>query len=186
MSQELRTRRLRLRRWCDADRAPFAEINADPEVGRWLSGTLDRTASDAFVDRIEAGWERDGFGLFAVEVVDGPPLVGFVGLLRPNFDAHFTPAVEIGWRLSPAVWRRGYATEGAEAVVRFAFDDVGLGEVVSFTAVGNSASRRVMERIGLRHDPADDFDHPRLAEDHPLRRHVLYRLAAAEWRAARR
>lgn len=186
MSVELRTERLVLRRWRHADRSPFAELNADPDVGRWLSGTLDRAGSDALVDRIEAGWEQHGFGLFAVEVVDGAPLIGFVGLSRPTFDAHFTPAVEIGWRLSPSAWGRGYATEGAEAVLGFAFDRVGLDEVVSFTAVDNVASRRVMERIGLRHDPADDFDHPRLDAEHPLRRHVLYRLTASEWRSIRR
>jgi ribosomal-protein-alanine N-acetyltransferase len=181
VSLERRTDRLLLRRWRDADRVPFAELNGDPEVGRWLGGTLDRAGSDALVDRIEAAWERDGFGLFAVEVVDGEPLVGFVGLSRPSFEAHFTPAVEIGWRLSPAVWGRGYATEGARAVLALAFGELGLDEVVSFTAVGNASSRRVMERIGLHHDPADDFDHPRLAEGHPLRRHVLYRLAASGW-----
>ncbi|MEM9035893.1 MAG: GNAT family N-acetyltransferase [Actinomycetota bacterium] len=177
--------RLLLRRWREGDREPFAQINGDPEVGRWLAGTLDRAASDALLDRIEASWERDGFGLFAVEVVGGPSLIGFVGLSSPSFDAHFTPAVEIGWRLSPAAWGRGYATEGALKVLEFGFDAVGLDEVVSFTTVTNTASTKVMERIGLHRDPADDFDHPAL-DGHPLQPHVLYRLAASEWREGRR
>ena len=186
MPPPLHTSRLVLRRWTEEDRAPFADLNADPEVARWLAGAIDRAASDALVERCEAAWERDGFGLFAVGVVDGPPFIGFVGLAVPGFDAPFMPAVEIGWRLARSSWGNGYATEGATAVLAFAFDEVGLDELVSFTADENRASRAVMERLGMHRDPADDFDHPNLAVDHPLVHHVLYRLTASEWRRSRR
>lgn len=151
-------------------------MNADPRVAAFLSSPLDREASDGMVARIEAAFERDGFGLFAVERLDDGAFLGFVGLSRPNFEAAFTPCVEIGWRLGPDAWGQGYATEGASAVRDFAFDVAGLDEIVSFTAASNARSRRVMEKIGLRRDPDGDFDHPRLPEDHPLRPHVLYRL----------
>ena len=172
---ELRTDRLLLRRWREADCAPFAAINADPVVSEFLPAALTRQESDALVSRIEADFERHGFGLWALEVCGVAPLAGFVGLSRPRFTAHFTPCVEIGWRLSPQHWRRGYATEAARAVLDFAFKTVGLREVVSFTVPSNVRSRRVMEKIGMIHDPDGDFDHPSLLNGHPLQRHVLYR-----------
>ena len=125
---------------------------------------------------IENHFDQHGFGLWAVGVVDGASFIGFVGVSVVPFDAHFTPAVEVGWRLAREHWGRGYATEGARAALAFAFGDVGLAEVVSFTAVANRRSRAVMERLGMTHDPVDDFDHPRLAPDSPILRHVLYRL----------
>ena len=128
-------------------------------------------------DRTEARLEEEGFGLWAVEVVGGAPFIGFVGLSVPRFETHFTPCVEAGWRLSRENWGRGYATEGALAALAFGFDTLGLDEIVSFTAPGNVRSRAVMERIGMTRDPQDDFDHPSLPEGHPLRRHVLYRIA---------
>jgi RimJ/RimL family protein N-acetyltransferase len=153
-------------------------MNADPIVMQHFPSTLSRAESDLFADRIESRLEADGFGLFAVEVRDGEPFIGFVGLSRPSFEAHFTPAVEIGWRLERAQWGRGYATEAALACVEFAFTDLGRDELVSFTVPENRRSRSVMERIGMTHDASDDFDHPRLA-DHPrIRRHVLYRLTS--------
>ena len=118
-----------------------------------------------------------GFGLWALEIPGVAPFAGFVGLSVPGFTAPFTPCVEIGWRLAAAHWGRGYATEAARAVLAHAWDVVGLDEVVSFTTAGNDRSRAVMTRIGMRYDPADDFDHPRLPPGHPLRRHVLYRVA---------
>jgi RimJ/RimL family protein N-acetyltransferase len=173
---ELSTDRLRLRHWSAAHREPFAALNADPEVMRYFPATLARTESDALADRIEAALARDGWGLWALEERSSGRFVGFTGLDRPGFEVHFTPAVEIGWRLARDVWGRGYATEAALAASAFAFDVLGLGELVSFTAEANARSRAVMRRIGMTHDSADSFDHPGLPPGHPLRRHVLYRL----------
>jgi RimJ/RimL family protein N-acetyltransferase len=173
----IRTGRLVLRRWRDEDRAPFAAMNADPRVAEHLSKTLTREESDAFLDRIEWRFETRGFGVFAVEVADSAEFAGFVGLTVPTFEAPFMPCVEIGWRLAPAHWGRGYATEAARASLAFGFDRLGLAEIVSFTVPANVRSWRVMERIGMTHDPRDDFDHPMFPEGHRLRRHVLYRIA---------
>jgi ribosomal-protein-alanine N-acetyltransferase len=173
---EIATQRLRLRGWRPADRAPFAELNADPEVTRYLSGVLDRAGSDALVDRTVGHWQAFGFGLWAVERTEDRRFLGFTGLSRPAFVARFTPAVEVGWRFARAAWGNGYATEAAAAAVGFGFDIAGLEEIVSFTVPDNQRSRRVMERLGMTRDPADDFDHPSLPPGHPLRRHVLYRL----------
>lgn len=175
---ELETERLVLRRWRDSDREPFAALNADPEVRRYFPDLLTREQSDASVDRIEAAFERDGFGLWALEVRDRGEFIGFTGLAPVDFEAHFTPAVEIGWRLARDAWGNGYATEAALRVVDDAFGRLGFDEIVSFTAIDNAPSRAVMERIGMSHDPAEDFDHPKLPLDHPLCRHVLYRLRA--------
>lgn len=149
---------------------------------RFLPRALDRAESDALADRIERHFERHGFGLWAVETRAGEPFVGFVGLQIPGFEADFTPCVEIGWRLGRASWGRGFATEAAAAALRFAFSDLALPEVVSFTVPGNRRSRAVMERLGMRRDPAENFEHPGLAPGHPLRAHVLYRLRAPEVR----
>jgi len=173
---ELSTDRLTLRHWSAADREPFAALNADPEVMRYFPATLARPESDALADRIEAALALDGWGLWALEERSSGRFVGFTGLDRPGFEAHFTPAVEIGWRLARDVWGRGYATEAALAASAFAFDVLGLGELVSFTAEANARSRAVMRRIGMTHDSADSFDHPGLPPGHQLRRHVLYRL----------
>jgi len=172
---ELRTERLRLRSWLSADREPFAALNADPAVMEYLPAPLSRSESDLFAARIEAHVERHGFGLWAVEIPGVAPFAGFVGLSVPGFVAHFTPCVEIGWRLAAAHWGRGYATEAARAVLAFGFETLQLDEIVSFTVPGNVRSRHVMEKIGMTRDPADDFDHPSLPEEHPLRQHVLYR-----------
>lgn len=175
--RELVTDRLRLRRWRRPDRVPFARLNADPVVMEFFPSTLTRAESDAMVDRIEAAFDRDGLGLWAVEVVATGEFIGFVGLWRPRFEAHFTPTVEVGWRLAAAHWGRGYATEAARAAVDDGFTRLGLAEIVSFTAVVNERSQGVMRALGMTHDPAGDFDHPLLPEGHWLRRHVLYRLA---------
>jgi ribosomal-protein-alanine N-acetyltransferase len=179
----LRTERLTLRRWRSSDRPPFAALNADPAVMEHFPAILTATESDALADRIEALFDRDGFGLWAVEVIGGAPFIGFVGLARPAFEAHFTPAVEVGWRLAAQQWGKGYATEAALATLRCGFDEHDLTEIVSFTTPQNLRSRAVMERLGMRHDPADDFDHPRFLDDDRLRRHVLYRLSRADWEA---
>ena len=170
------TPRLRLRRWRPEDRDAFAALNADPRVMAFFPSVLSRSESDAIVDRIEAHFDRHGYGLWAAEIPGVTPFAGFIGLAVPRFEAHFMPAVELGWRLDHRYWGRGYATEGARAALAYAFDTLTLPEVVSITAPGNARSRRVMEKLGLRSDPADDFDHPLVAEGHSLRRHVLYRI----------
>lgn len=155
-------------------------MNADPEVMWYFPARLDRAASDAFVDRIEAGFDEHGFGLWAIERLDTHAFIGFVGLSVPSFDAPFTPAVEVGWRLAKSSWDRGFATEAALRAVEAGFEDFGLTEIVSFTATVNTRSIAVMGRLGMTHDPVDDFDHPSLQAGHPLQRHVLYRLRRTE------
>jgi len=173
---ELRTQRLLLRRWREADRVPFAAMNADPRVMEHFPKRLSREESDALVARIEAHFAQHGFAQWAVEIPGVTPFAGFVGLSVPRFDASFTPCVEIGWRLAADYWGLGYATEGARAALEFGFDHLGLEEVLSFTVPANLRSRRVMEKLGMTHDPADDFEHPLLAPGHRLQRHVLYRI----------
>jgi len=172
----LTTPRLLMRRWRDSDREPFARINADPRVMEHFPALLTREESDAGVDRAQAHFDRHGFGLFAAELREDGSFLGFIGLAVPDFEAPFTPCVEIGWRLSAEHWGRGLATEGAREALRYGFEDLRLPEVVSFTVPDNVRSRRVMEKLGMTHDPADDFDHPGLPEGHALRRHVLYRI----------
>jgi RimJ/RimL family protein N-acetyltransferase len=179
LPRELRTPRLLLRRWRPDDRPEFARLNADPRVMEFMPKILSREESDALADGIETRFIERGFGLWAVEVPDVAPFIGFIGLSVPRFSAPFTPCVEIGWRLAAEHWGRGYATEGARAALEFGFGPLGLSEVLSFTVPTNSRSRRVMERIGMIHSPADEFDHPLLPLGDPLRRHVLYRIKKA-------
>jgi RimJ/RimL family protein N-acetyltransferase len=175
-STALRTMRLVLRRWRESDRAPFAAMNTDPEVMEHFPAMLTRADSDTMIDRIEAGFAAHGFGLWAVEVAASGEFIGFTGLSVPGLDAHFMPSVEIGWRLTRSSWGHGYATEAARRALTCGFAGYGLNEVVSFTAVSNVRSQAVMRRIGMTHDPADDFDHPSLPGGHPLRRHALWRV----------
>lgn len=179
MSSRLQTARLLLRRWRESDREPFAALNADPEVMEYFPARLGRAESDALIAQIEAGFESHGFGLWAAELRDSGEFLGFAGLAVPSFQAHFTPAVEVGWRLARHAWGHGYATEAGRAALRLGFTGLGLEEIVAMTAVANWRSRAVMERLGMSHDPADDFDHPTLPAGSPLRRHVLYRVSAA-------
>jgi RimJ/RimL family protein N-acetyltransferase len=176
MRSELRSERLLLRQWRDSDRLPFRQLNADPRVMEFMPELLTAEASDALLDRAQKHFSRHGFGPFAVEVLDTGSFIGFVGLSVPAFDAHFMPAVEIGWRLAFEYWGKGLATEGARTALGFGFHDLGLEDVVSFTVPANQRSRRVMDKLGMTHDPRDDFDHPNLPEGHSLRRHVLYRI----------
>ena len=176
----INTPRLILRPWRDADDDAFAAMFDDPAVMEFLPAAT-RAEIDAFIVRIKAHFAEHGFGWWAVEVPGVAPFIGYVGLSIPRFDAHFTPAVEVGWRLASAHWGWGYATEGAHAALGAGFTQLGLDEIVSFTVPANARSWRVMERIGMTHDPADDFDHPRLQEGDPLRRHVLYRMSRARW-----
>jgi len=170
------TARLVMRRWTEDDLGPFAAMNADPEVMRYFPAPLDRTASDAFVDRIEAQFDRLGYGLWALELRTTGQFIGFTGLLLQTFPAHFTPAVEVGWRLARPAWGQGLATEAARQALDVGFGAARLPEIVSMTARTNERSQRVMRRLAMLRDPADDFDHPSLPEGHPLRPHVLYRL----------
>lgn len=185
MATSLQTRRLRLRDWRDDDLPAFAALNADPAVMEYFAATLTRVESDALATRIRAGLAQRAFGLWAVEVPGIAPFIGFVGLSVPGFSAPFTPCIEIGWRLAAAYWGHGYATEAAQEALRYAFEDLRLDEVVAFTAVQNSRSRRVMKRLGMHRDESGDFDHPGAPTGHPLSRHVLYRLARPAKRTPR-
>jgi len=174
---ELVTDRLLLRAFGDPDREPFAALNADPVVMEHFPVTLTRAERDALVDRIVERWKADGHGLWAVERADDGAFLGFTGLAR----LAYLPQPEIGWRFARFAWGHGFATEAARAALAWGFGVRRLDEVVSVTTVENARSRAVMERIGLRRDPADDFLHPNLPEGHPLRPHVLYRIRREEW-----
>ncbi len=166
------TPRLRLRPLDPADRPAFAAMHADPAVMDPIGGPLTPAAADALLDRLRAGAARRGFGLWALEPRGGGPLIGIAGLWSPDWTAAFTPAVELVWRLSRAAWGQGFATEAARAAVAEAFGPLGLPQLQAWTAVGNARSLAVMRRLGMR--PAGEFDHPRLAEGHPLRRHARW------------
>lgn len=171
----LTTARLRLRPWRESDLAPFAAMNADPLVMEHFAAPLTREESDAYARRMMAAIEGRGWGNWALEEIGGEPFVGFAGLSVPSFEAHFTPCTEIGWRLARSAWGRGYATQAARAALAFGFGELGLAEIVSFTALANARSIAVMERLGMRRD--GEFDHPRLPAGHRLQRHVLYRIS---------
>lgn len=173
---ELRTERILLRPWRESDRDAWAAMGADPEVMEHFPSVLSREQSDLAFERIAASLTDRGWGLWAVDV-DGE-FLGFTGLQPVPFDAAFTPAIEVGWRLARRAWGQGYATEEARAALAYAFDELGLDEVVSMTSTTNRRSMAVMERLGMTRDPADDFDNPRVAAGSPLVRHVLYRLPA--------
>jgi ribosomal-protein-alanine N-acetyltransferase len=181
MTPTLRTPRLLLRPWCDGDAEPYAAMIGDPKVMEFLGPLQARTEAVAAIARIRAHFAEHGFGWWAVEAPRVAPFIGWIGLAVPRFEAPFMPAVEVGWRLASAHWGRGYATEGARAALAFGFGQLDLEEIVAFTVPANARSLRVMERLGMRHDPAGDFDHPRLSEGNPLRRHVLYRVGRARW-----
>ena len=174
---QIKTPRLILREWLDSDLAPFAEMNADPRVMEYFPATLSFTETQELVARFRRHFLEHGFGLFAVELKDSKEFIGFVGLSVPQFAAHFMPAVEIGWRIASKHFGQGYATEAAREVLEFAWEELQLKEVVSFTTESNLASRRVMEKIGMVRDVKDDFLHPKLDENHRLSKHVLYRIA---------
>ena len=179
----LHTERLVLRRWTDDDREVFARINADPEIMRYRLRTLTPQESDDLIDAIEGCFDQNGFGQWAVERTEDARLIGFIGLEVASEDMPFRPLVHIGWHLVVDAWHHGYATEGATAVLDFAFHDTGLTEVVAHTTARNERSRAVMRRLGMTHDSADDFDGPWYPAGHPNSRFVLYRLTQADWRA---
>lgn len=169
----IETERLILRPFSEADRAPFAALNADPRVGDWLGGPIDRAASDAIVDRINGQIARDGYGFWAAELKAARRLVGMIGL-RSQVTAPPGPCVEAGWRLAADAWGLGLASEGAAAALAWGFANLDTPEILAWTAHSNRASQAVMRRIGMTPDPARDFDHPTLAAEHPLRRHVVF------------
>lgn len=175
------TEHLVLRSWREADRAPFAAMNADPRVMEHFPSTLDRPASDSVMDRLEAHDAAHGFTFWAMEERATGDFAGFTGLVHVGFDAPFTPAVEIGWRLPVAFWGRGLASEAARASLEFGFAALALPQIVAFAPNRHLASRRVMERIGMRRSPVDDFIHPKVPADHPLQPFVLYRTGRAAW-----
>lgn len=172
--------RVTLRPWRADDIEPFAAMNADPRVMQFLPALLSRDEAAQMIARAQGAIEERGWGMWALDV--GDRCIGFTGLGIPRFDAPFVPCVEVGWRLAHDAWGHGYATEAARLAVRHGFDELHLEEIVSYTTVNNLRSRRVMERLGMTRDPADDFLHPRLV-GHPLQPHVLYRLRAAGLRA---
>lgn len=179
---EVQTERLLLRRWLAADLDPFAAINADPEVMEHFPVVYSRAETALAIARLEAGFERDGYGFWAVELRASGKLAGFVGISPVPDGIPFAPAVEAGWRLAREHWGQGIAHEAAAATLEFAFQTLGLREIVAYTAARNTRSRRLMERLGMRHDARADFDHPRLAAGHPLEPHVLYRLRSVRGR----
>ncbi|KAA6461311.1 GNAT family N-acetyltransferase [Acidobacteria bacterium AB60] len=175
----LATERLDLRRWRPSDREPFLRLNADPRVMEFFPAPLTPAQTSEMIALIDAHFDRHGLGMWAAELRATGEFLGFIGLNIPTFSAHFTPCVEIGWRLAAEHWGKGLATEGARAALHYGLATLALPEIVAFTVPANRRSRRVMEKLAMTYNPADDFDHPRLPEGHPLRRHVLYRKAAS-------
>ncbi len=171
----IKTERLILRPWKESDFEPFALMNADPHVREFFPSLLTKNESNEMANQFKKLIETQGWGLWAAEVPGEAPFIGFVGIAQVPFEAHFTPAVEIGWRLAYEFWGKGYATEAAKVVMNFGFNQLKLEEIVSFTVVKNIRSRHVMEKLGMTHDPADNFDHPRISKDSPQLKHVLYR-----------
>ena len=181
MTATLQSPRLILRHWEDRDRAPYAELATDPVVMEFLSSSARPETPDQWIDRQRARFANDGFAYWAVEARDTGQFVGAVGLSRPNYDAHFTPAVGVGWRLRRQYWGLGYASEAAAAALRYGFEELRLEEIVAVTVPANIRSQQVMRRLGMTYSAADDFDHPRLPKGDPLRRHVLFRLPRHDW-----
>ena len=164
--------RLGFRQWNASDKVPFAAMNADPLVMEYFPATLSKEESDSLVDRISAQQEREGFTFFAVDELESGQFIGFIGLSKTPYETPFTPCVEIGWRLQKSAWGKGYATEGAKACLRFAFEKLGLTEIYSFTVIGNNRSENVMKKIGMTYQGT--FMHPKLPDEHPMKEHVLY------------
>lgn len=173
------TARISFRKWTEDDKAPLRRLNRDPKVMRYFPSPLSAPASDAFLSKLMKHQAEHGFTVWPIFVheAETPTFAGCVGLLHVGFDAPFAPAVEVGWRLLPSFWGRGLATEAARACLQYAFKAWHMSDIVSFTAAINMPSRRVMERLAMRHDPSEDFNHPNLPEGHKLRPHVLYRLS---------
>ncbi|RYF57689.1 MAG: N-acetyltransferase [Comamonadaceae bacterium] len=177
----LDTSRLTLRPWIDSDRKPFAAMSADPQVMAHLMPLSSPGATDAWIDRQLAHLQNEGMCFWAIELKPTGEFIGAAGLLRVSYEAHFTPAVEVGWRIDRRFWGRGYAPEAAARAIRFGFEHKGVQEIVANTVPANMNSRRVMEKLGMTTTPADDFEHPLVPPGHPLRQQVLYRLTRDRW-----
>jgi RimJ/RimL family protein N-acetyltransferase len=177
----LRTRRLILRLWQESDFLPYAKLNADQRVMEFMLGTMTKEETRQSIENIEKHFDAHGFGRWAVQIADSEKFIGFVGINIPTYTLPFSPCVEVAWRICPDEWGKGYAPEAANEAMRDGFERVGLQEIVSFTTLINSKSRRVMEKLGMQYCPAEDFDHPMVSEGHRLRRHVLYRMSKADW-----
>lgn len=175
------SKRILLREWRDSDIAPFIMMNADKKVMEHFPRVLTERETEEMITRIKNHFQHHKFGLWAAESKETEEFMGFIGLSTPSFSAHFTPCVEIGWRLALPYWGKGLATEGAKAVLEYGFDQLDLKEIVSFTTITNLRSQRVMEKIGMSHQAIDDFNHPNLPLTHVLSRHVLYRLSQEQW-----
>jgi RimJ/RimL family protein N-acetyltransferase len=182
MPAALETDRLILRQWRQSDLDAFWRMGQDREVMEFLLPLANRAASDAVADKLKSHIEEHGFGFWALQEKVGAPFIGFTGILRVGDDLPFAPAVEVGWRLARAHWGKGYASEAARAALAFAFNDMKLDEVVALTVPANRRSQAVMTRIGMSRNAADDFDHPRVPDGDPLKRHVLYRIARSAFR----
>lgn len=177
---EIQTPRLRLRHWTPADFEPLAALCADPRVMEFFPSVLSRDDTQAMWQRIQDHFARHGFGPWAIEV--NGEFAGALGLSWVPFESHFTPVVELGYRMRAEFWGRGLATEAGQAALRYGFESLGLLEIVAFTVPANTRSRRVMEKLGLVF--AEEFDHPRIPGGHPMKRHVLYRISRTAWHAA--
>ena len=173
---ELKTKRLLLRQWKKSDLIPFSKMNNDPKVMEFFPSTLIKLESDKLAKKIQKELQEEKFGLWAVEVIDVAPFIGFIGLHNVSFTAHFTPAIEMAWKLGFKYWNKGYALEGAQAVVDYAFNTLGLDQIVSFTPTKNLRSIKLMKKLNMAHDPKDNFNHPKLTRNNSLSLHVLYRL----------
>jgi RimJ/RimL family protein N-acetyltransferase len=178
----LRTKRLILRPWQETDLEAFAEFNADPKVMEFYENTLTREESDAVAQKFERESNERGYGFWAIEVPRVAGFVGYAGLNYWNLEMKFAPCIDVGWRLGSSHWGHGYATEASNEALRFGFEMLGFSEIVSMATIENIRSRRVMERLGMRHDPAENFEHPKVPKDHPLSWRVLYRLSCKEWK----
>lgn len=181
MPTQTETKRLILRQWKRSDFEPFAAMSNDPRVMEFFPKMLTRQESDNLIGIFQNRIEKQGFGFWALELKTTGEFIGFTGLSKPIFKTHFTPCVEIGWRLAFEHWGKGYATEAALESLRYGFEELALAEIVAFTAVNNVRSRHVMEKLHMTYNPKDDFNHPSLPDDHPLRAHVLYRLKQEDY-----
>jgi 3-dehydroquinate dehydratase/shikimate dehydrogenase len=177
----IKTDRLILRNWKEEDAEPFAQLNADPRVMEYFPSTLSRKESDTLLKSGYAHIKKYGWGKWAVALIDTGEFIGRIGLEEVNFQAPFSPNIELGYRIAFEYWGKGYASEGAKAVLGYGFNHLNLNEIVAFTPAQNLRSQQVMQRIGMYRDSNEDFDHPKLAEDHPLKRHFLYRLNQQQW-----
>lgn len=177
----LQTKRLILRPWKESDLAPFAEINSDPKVMEFYPAPLTRAQSDEYAEKIQRESLERGYGFWAVEVPKVSSFIGFVGLNYWNLEASFAPCIDVGWRLASPYWGYGYATEAAREALRYGFEEVDLSEIVSMATIGNARSHLVMERLGMKHNPSENFHHPKLPGNHPLSLRVLYRLSRSDW-----